>query len=84
MNKKTGLILATAVAGLVLAGPAIAGEGHGGQAGQVKCMGANSCKGTGKCGVSDKHNCAGKNECKGKGWIYLSKEDCAKKGGKSL
>ena len=50
---------------------------------QVKCAGANECKGKGACGAADgSHACAGKNECKGKGWTMVSSDaDCTKAGG---
>lgn len=82
--KKTGFILATAVAGLIMAGNVMAEEGHDHEAAKeapkVKCEGINSCKGTGACGGAT-HDCAGKNECKGKGWLKVTSEECTEKGG---
>ncbi len=83
-TKKVGMIVATAVAGLMMAGGAIAGEGHdhAATAGKVKCSGVNSCKGSGACGGAD-NSCKGKNACKGKGWTEVdSEKDCTDKGGK--
>ena len=62
------------------------------EAGKIACFGANACSGQSQCNVRDgrfatgsKGNaCAGQNECKGKGWLSLSKEDCATKGGQPL
>ncbi len=50
----------------------------------VKCQGIHECKGQSKCGVPDGHACAGQNDCKGKGWIKVSAEECASKGGTVL
>ena len=83
MNKQMkGAVIAAAVAGLFLAGPARAAEdGGGGEAAKVKCVGGNSCKGKGACQAAD-HSCAGQNSCKGKGWIMTGSEaDCKAKGG---
>jgi len=82
MNK-TSAVLAAAVAGLFLAGKAMAGDGHAPAEGKVKCEGVNECKGKGACGGAG-HSCAGQNECKGKGWIELSAADCKAKGGKEV
>lgn len=83
MNKNLkGTMIASAVASLFLAAPALAGDDmHGKQQGGVKCMGGNACKGQGACGTAD-HACAGMNSCKGKGWIMTTTaEECTKKGG---
>ncbi|MEN9577040.1 MAG: hypothetical protein RJA70_49 [Pseudomonadota bacterium] len=50
----------------------------------VKCLGIHECKGKSACGVPDGHACAGQNDCKGKGWIKVSAEECAAKGGSVL
>jgi hypothetical protein len=83
-SKKVGMMVATAVAGLVLAGQAMAGDGHDHAAkeGKVKCSGANSCKGSSACGGAD-NACKGKNSCKGKGWTEVDSEKaCTDAGGK--
>ena len=82
MNKQIkGVLIATAVAGLFVAGQAFAAEGQGGgTAAKVKCVGGNDCKGKGACGGGG-HSCAGENSCKGKGWIMTSEADCKAKGG---
>ena len=81
MTKTRGVLIATAAAGLILAGgiTARAAEKAGGDT--VHCSGVNSCKGQGACGGAG-HACAGKNTCKGQGWVEMSKDDCMKKGGK--
>lgn len=47
---------------------------------QIKCWGANSCKGTTACG-SALNSCTGQNSCKGKGWAFLSHKECQARGG---
>jgi uncharacterized membrane protein len=78
-----GALLAATVAGLFLAGSAVAAEDHGKkeEAG-VKCSGVNACKGHGACAGAG-NSCAGKNECKGKGVTKTSSaKECTDKGGK--
>ena len=76
-----GALVATAVAGLFLAGGALAAEQGGKAEAKVKCEGINACKGQGACGGAG-HDCAGKNACKGKGWVEVSSADeCKAKGG---
>jgi uncharacterized membrane protein len=76
-----GAVIATAVAGLFLAGSAHAGEHeHKAEGKKVKCEGGNACKGQGACGGAT-HDCHGKNECKGKGWVMLTPEECKEAGG---
>lgn len=78
LSKTTGFAVAAAAAALMMGGmvsSAQAGEG-------VKCVGANSCKGTTECATAE-NQCKGQNSCKGKGWISAkSEEDCTKAGGK--
>lgn len=83
MSKKlTGAVLATAVAGLILSGQAMADEKAKNE-GKVKCVGINGCKGTTACHTEGKNACSGKNECKGQGWIYTKDaKECDSKGGK--
>jgi len=84
VNKQVrGALIAAAVAGLFATGHAFAAdtEKGSGDAGKVKCMGGNSCKGKGACATGD-HSCAGQNSCKGKGWIETSEADCKAAGGK--
>jgi uncharacterized membrane protein len=73
-----GLLIASAVAGLLALGasaaPAPAAEAGGEK---VHCYGINKCKGTGACGGKG-HSCAGENACKGQGWLELDKETCLK------
>lgn len=46
----------------------------------IKCWGANSCKGTSACG-SALNSCTGQNACKGKGWAFMPEKACYAKGG---
>jgi uncharacterized membrane protein len=76
------MVIATAAAGLLLAG-AVAARAEQDKAGGevVNCAGVNACKGQGTC-AGPESSCAGMNACKGKGVIALSAEECKKKGGK--
>ncbi len=85
MNNRTiknvsKLAMATAAAALfasVSVPTAFAGE----EAGSVKCMGINACKGESKCKTADSA-CSGQNSCKGHGWLLTSSaEECTTKGG---
>jgi hypothetical protein len=75
-----GVVIATAAAGLFLAGAvtARAAEKAGGDT--VGCLGVNACKGQGSCATA--HNdCKGMNSCKGKGVVEMSAAECKAKGG---
>jgi len=76
-QKLTGMVVATAVVGLMSAGYGLASSHEGKEAAKktVKCAGINSCAGKGECGAADgSHDCAGKNSCKGKGWVKVASE----------
>jgi hypothetical protein len=83
-----GGILATAVAGLFVAGIVSIASAEDvtptTAAASVKCSGVNECKGKGECSAADgSHDCKGKNACKGKGVIMVGTEkDCTDKTGK--
>jgi hypothetical protein len=76
-KKISGIAIATAAAGFFALAPisgAIAGE-------DVKCMGANSCKGLSACKTANSE-CKGLNNCKGQGWSpTASAEECTAAGG---
>ena len=73
---KGGLLLASAVAGLLLmAGPAGIAAAEGAE--EIRCYGVNKCKGTGACGGKG-HSCAGNNACKGQGYLKMGKDACLK------
>lgn len=82
MNRLSkGVVIASAVAGLVSGGSLVAWATDAAESDQVRCAGINECKGQGACGGAT-HDCAGKNECKGKGWVKVdSAEECKEKGG---
>jgi hypothetical protein len=79
-SKTTGTMLAAAAAAMFFAAPIVtAGTA---QAADVKCVGANACKGHGSC-KSASNACKGQNACKGKGFTMTKTEqDCIKAGGK--
>ncbi len=79
-TKISGSLLAAAAAAMFLAGPVVtAGTAH---AADVKCVGANACKGQSAC-KSAKNECKGLNACKGQGFIMTdTAEHCLKAGGK--
>lgn len=77
-----GALIAAAVAGLFVAGSAMAADDGKSEAKTVKCSGTNACKGHGACAGAG-HECAGKNACKGQGWEKTSSaKECMDKGGK--
>jgi len=77
-----GALIAATVAGLFLAGSALAADEGKSEASGVKCSGINACKGHGACAGAG-HDCAGKNACKGQGWEKVSSaSECTDKGGK--
>jgi len=80
--KVSGAVLATVV-GLMFAAQPMMAQDSSTQKDQtnVKCIGANSCKGQSAC-QSARNSCKGQNSCKGKGWITTaSTQDCTSKGG---
>lgn len=80
-NRLTGLMLATAAAGLFALAPISSFAGEGEDAG-VKCVGGNACKGTSACKTAE-NACKGQNACKGHGYVMAaSAEECTKLGGK--
>ncbi len=76
-----GILVASAVAGLVLSGSVAARAADKAGAEPVNCAGINSCKGHGSCAGAE-NACKAQNECKGKGWVETSSaEECTEKGG---
>jgi hypothetical protein len=74
-------MIATAVASLALGGALTATAQDKGKM-DVKCVGANECKGKGGC-KSAQNDCKGKNACKGHGFVTTKTEqECTTKGGK--
>jgi len=79
MNAKNALI-ASAVAMLLVTGVVSARAQEGTSTDQVKCVGANGCKGQSSC-KSAQNDCKGKNACKGQGFVQTSAQECKDKGG---
>ncbi|MCK5813996.1 MAG: hypothetical protein KAH03_07045 [Cocleimonas sp.] len=85
-KKITGALLASAAAGLILAGcsgTSVKSAANGAKATKVglfQCKGANKCKGTSSCKTATSQ-CKGLNSCKGKGWIPNSASNCIAAGG---
>jgi hypothetical protein len=78
-----GAVLATAVALAFGASALNAGDAPSpsAQAAQIKCLGANACKGQSAC-KTKANDCQGKNSCKGKGYVVTSDaKSCTDKGG---
>ncbi len=82
-----GTLIASAVAALFAANPALAqekGKADKTAAKVVKCGGINECKGKGACAGAD-NACKSENSCKGKGYLETkSEKECKDKGGTVL
>ena len=84
--KKTriaGAMLATVVALAFSGSVASAADASSpsAQAAQIKCLGANACKGQSACKTATS-DCQGKNSCKGKGYVITADaKSCVAKGG---
>lgn len=77
--KKSNLIVAAAVSGIIGAALISPATAFAAEAAKGHCLKANACKGKGDCGAADKsHDCAGKNACKGQGWTKATEKDCKK------
>lgn len=82
-NKKvSGAALAVAAASFMgaasmatISAPAIAAD-------NVKCHGVNSCKGHNDC-AGEGNSCKGMGSSKGQGFLIMSAEKCAEKGGEA-
>ena len=81
-KKSLGLGLATVAAAMFISGAAVTMAPSAAEAaGDVKCMGLNSCKGHGECKTAA-NDCKGMNACKGQGWMSVgSAKECTDKGG---
>ena len=83
MDRKalTGALLAAAVGAMFLSSPLFAQESSSSSQANVKCVGANSCKGQSAC-KGGNHSCKGQNSCKGQGFVVTSTaKECNDKGG---
>lgn len=83
LMKKT-LLVGTVAALFGCAGGAQTAKAPSGtQAATVRCQGINACKGQGTC-AGNGHPCGRHTPCKGQGWLSVSAEECAAKGGTVL
>jgi uncharacterized membrane protein len=73
-SRLTGAAIAAAAATLFIAGCAQQGSVTAGDT-QVKCYGANACKGQAECKTA-MNSCKGKNACKGQGYVKLTETAC--------
>ncbi|MBK7684653.1 MAG: hypothetical protein KBA96_13450 [Rhodocyclaceae bacterium] len=81
-KNRTGTVLALAAATMFASGVLVAPIAAAADAPSVKCVGANSCKGTSECKTA-KSECKGHNSCKGQGWTKAATEKaCTDAGGK--
>jgi hypothetical protein len=79
-SRVAGAMLATAVA-LAFTGSAVNAADTSTQPAQLKCLGANACKGQSACKTAT-NDCQGKNSCKGKGYVVTTDaKSCEAKGG---
>lgn len=70
-KKLTGLVIATAAAGLF----ATANISTAAEEAKVQCEGANACKGQSSCKTAN-NACKGQNACKGKGKAEMTQKAC--------
>ena len=83
MNKTksmTGLAIAAAAASLFASGLAGAADDNASGV-QIKCFGANACKGHGQCKTA-MNECKGHNACSGKGFVEMTEKACIEKLGR--
>jgi uncharacterized membrane protein len=84
-SRLTGVALAAAAASLFIAGCASQGGGtqmaDSGTA-QVKCYGANACKGQAECKTAA-NACKGQNACKAQGFVMLTEKACIDRVGRA-
>ncbi len=82
--KMAGAMLATAVALTFMSTTVKAADTSSPSAtkAQIKCLGANSCKGQSEC-KSASNDCKGQNACKGKGFVNTdTAKQCTALGGR--
>lgn len=81
-NRKvvSGIALAAAAAALFSTGVGIGNAADSGVV-QVKCYGANSCKGQAECKTA-MNECKGHNACKGQGFVNMSERACLERFGR--
>jgi len=79
-RRATCVAIAAAAAALFISGCASqggssAGGGSGTVTANVKCFGANACKGQSECKTAA-NACQGQNECKGHGFMMMTERAC--------
>ncbi len=81
-SRVVGTMLATAVALAFMKAAASAADAPSpsAQPGQIKCLGANSCKGQSACKTVN-NSCKGQNSCKGRGYIITADAKSCKEAG---
>jgi hypothetical protein len=86
-TKITGMLIASAVAGLIGCGGANAAAPAattGATEAKSKCVGLNACKAKGVC-AQEGHACGGQNDCRAKGVTLVhTPDECKAKGGTTL
>lgn len=75
----SGAVLATAAASLFLSGAA-ATAAPSAEPAKVRCLGVNACQGKSECKTAAAAK--GQNACQGKGLLFLTEEQCRKRGGR--
>jgi hypothetical protein len=80
-RRLVGMAIATAAAGLFVAGAPVANAADDGSV-KVKCYGANACKGQAECKTA-MNSCKGHNACKGKGFVTMDEKACLAHFGRS-
>ncbi len=79
-----GAVIASAAAGIFFAlYKTVDTIAPAAQAGEIACLGVNSCKGQSACTTAF-NACNGQNECKGRGFINIAEKQCYALGGRPL
>ena len=76
VKTNSGLALAAAAAAMFALAPISANAGEE----EVRCMGANACKGQSACKTATSE-CKGLNGCKGQGFVMATAAACTEAGG---
>jgi hypothetical protein len=75
----SGALLAVAAAGIFSVGGAHTATAAT-ESAKVRCLGVNACKGKSECNTASARK--GRNACKGHGLLFLTREECQRRGGK--
>lgn len=82
-KRKAGKTISGALVAVAAAGLFAAADLHTAAAAEpakVRCLGVNACKGKSECKTAAALK--GQNACKGHGLLFLTKEQCKRRGGK--